>query len=56
MIRIWAGIFLSLAMALPAIAAERISIAQLEDILAKAQGQSDNDLAARLSAGVFRAV
>ncbi|MGA8671300.1 MAG: VWA domain-containing protein [Terracidiphilus sp.] len=49
MIRIWAGIFLSLAMALPAIAAERISVAQLEGILAKAQGQSDNDLAAQLS-------
>jgi VWFA-related protein len=49
MIRIWAGIVLSLGMALPSIAAERVSVTQLEGILAKAQGQSDSSLAAELS-------
>ncbi len=49
MIRIWAGVLLSLGMALPAIATERVSVQQLESILTKAQGQSDSDLAAQLS-------
>ena len=49
MIRIWIGILFSLTMALPSIAAEHVSVAQLEGILAKAQGQSDSALAAQLS-------
>jgi VWFA-related protein len=36
-------------MALPSIAAEHVSVTQLEGILAKAQGQSDSSLAAELS-------
>ena len=49
MIRICAGIVLSLGMALPSIAAEHVSVTQLEGILAKAPRQSDGALAAQLS-------
>ncbi len=53
MIRTWAVLSLSLGLALPALVpaqtVERISVDQLEGILAKAQGISDADLATQLS-------
>jgi len=48
-IRTWAVLALSLGIALPALAAERVSVEALESILAKSQGASDADLAAELS-------
>jgi VWFA-related protein len=47
-IRTWAVLVLSAGMALPALAIERVNIEQLETVLSKAQGVSDNDFAAQL--------
>lgn len=49
MIRTWAVLALAVGIALPALAIERVSVAQLEGILAKAPNMSDTDLAAQLS-------
>lgn len=56
MIRTWAVLTLSLGIALPALASaqvaggvSRVSVEQLESVLAKSQGTSDADLAAQLS-------
>jgi VWFA-related protein len=48
-IRILAVLALSLGISLPAIAVQPVSVAQLEDILTKAQAASDADLAMQLS-------
>ena len=45
----WGWIALVLSMALPACSAERISVAQLEDILTQSQKLPDGDLAAKLA-------
>lgn len=50
MIRTGAILVLALSLTSPAIAAERVSVSQLEAILAKAGAEPDNALASRLSA------
>ena len=50
MIRTCAMILLALALGVPAFAAERVSVAQLEDILTKANTSPDGELAAGFSA------
>ena len=49
MIRKWAWVAIILGIMLPACRAERVTVAQLEQILAAAQNLPDTDLAARLS-------
>ena len=49
LIRKWASVAILLGIMLPACRAERVTVAQLEQILAAAQNLPDTDLAARLS-------
>lgn len=49
MIRAWAVLVLSAGLTSPALAIQRVTVEQLEIVLAKTQGVSDNDYAAQLS-------